>query len=116
YCFRVDSTAGPGCPLKVEAEVRSDQSPPYTPGLTQVPVVPGQPRLEVLKVVDKAASEPGQILSYRVAVRNIGSAAADDVFVRDPLSPFVEYIPGTTFVFDQPVPDVGGRSALETGL
>jgi uncharacterized repeat protein (TIGR01451 family) len=118
YCVLPTSAfgAGPGCPVKARASVRADGSPPHTPGLTQTPVLPGKPLLEVSKVVDQAAAIPGTILSYRIAVKNAGTSIATNVVVRDPLPPTVEYIPGTTTVFDRNVPDVNGTTPLLSGV
>lgn len=51
--------------------------------------------LEVNKTADKQAAEIGDIISYRVTVRNASASPVSNVVVRDTLPPSFVYAPGT---------------------
>lgn len=51
--------------------------------------------LEVNKTADKQAAEIGDIVSYRVTVRNVTASPINNVVVRDTLPPSFVYAPGT---------------------
>ncbi len=60
---------------------------------------------------------PGGAISYRIQVENDGDGPAVGVVVRDPLSPLVQYVPGSTLLDGRPVPDgPGGAFPLQDGL
>lgn len=48
---------------------------------------------------------PGGAISYRIQVQNDGGGPAVGVVVRDPLPAWVRYVPGSTIIDGQPVPD-----------
>lgn len=60
--------------------------------------------IEVTKTVDRAAAEIGDVLSYRVEVRNTLRQAARGVVVTDTLPQSFYYVPGTATV------EAGGRT------
>jgi len=59
---------------------------------------------------------PGDILEYEIHVLNDGSQAATNTVLLDPPPPETTYVAGSTTLNGQAVPDVGGQSALSTGL
>lgn len=60
---------------------------------------------------------PGGAISYRIQVENDGGGPATGVVVTDPLSQWVQYVPGSTTLNGQPVPDdPGGAFPLQDGL
>lgn len=59
----------------------------------------------------------GSAIQYRIQVDNDGDGPAVGVVVRDPLSPLLDYVPGSTLIDGQPVPDgPGGAFPLQDGL
>jgi uncharacterized repeat protein (TIGR01451 family) len=102
--------------VKIQVQVLNDASPPVPTPLVMTPVVPGTPKLEFNKLASMATSVPGEPVTYRLVVRNTGTGNALDVQVRDTIPPFTLYVPGSTRVNDQPVPDHLGTSPLEAGI
>ena len=66
--------------------------------------------------VDPTEAAPGETLFYTVVVTNDGSLTATGVEVSALLPPQTEYVAGSTRVDDAAVADVGGTSALFSGL
>jgi uncharacterized repeat protein (TIGR01451 family) len=60
--------------------------------------------LEINKIADQQRAEIGDIVSYRVEVRNTTQAALRDVMVRDILPPSFHYATGTAQLTVQPAP------------
>ena len=58
-----------------------------------VEVPPDRPGLLVLKQVDAAEAEPGDIVTYTIRYRNMGNVAIQSVSVVDNLLPRLEYVP-----------------------
>lgn len=53
------------------------------------------PILEIVKEVDKATANPGEVLTYTITVRNVGTGNAEEVTVSDSISamlPYVDYV------------------------
>lgn len=49
--------------------------------------------------VDKETAKRGEVLTYTIRVENVGTAAIDPVFVAETLSPYVTYLPGSTWAY-----------------
>lgn len=62
------------------------------------------------------AVTPGQILDYQIQVTNTGSATASNVGVTDALPSGITYVPNSTYLNGQFVPDVNGTFPLTNGL
>ncbi|MFH1810320.1 MAG: OmpA family protein [Pseudomonadota bacterium] len=60
--------------------------------------------------------EPGDLLRYRLTVRNAGGEIARAVVLRDAPPAGTRYVPGSTTVEDLPVVDTENVSALVSGL
>lgn len=58
-----------------------------------VEVPPNKPGLMVLKQVDKAEAEPGDVVTYTIRYRNMGNVPIRAVSVTDSLLPRLEYVP-----------------------
>jgi uncharacterized repeat protein (TIGR01451 family)/fimbrial isopeptide formation D2 family protein len=80
--------------------------------------VDSRPRLSAstleLTDVNSGDVEPGDLLNYRLTVLNDGSAAAHRVRVSLPVPAGTAYVPNTTRVAGQSLPDLGGTTALAT--
>ncbi len=61
--------------------------------LAGVEVPPNQPGLMVLKQVDAAEAEPGDLVTYTIRYRNMGNVLIRSVSVVDNLLPRLEYVP-----------------------
>jgi uncharacterized repeat protein (TIGR01451 family) len=77
-----------------------------------MPVVTPPASLLVLKLADKTAAAPGDIITYTVTVTNTGAGTAGNVVVDDFLSPYIQgglnsYGAGTAFQFVNGVPSSG---------
>ncbi|MEO1175376.1 MAG: DUF11 domain-containing protein, partial [Myxococcota bacterium] len=68
------------------------------------------------KSVSPTQAAAGQSLFYTLDVVNDGSDTATGVVLTDPIPTGTSYVPGTTRVDGSPVADVGGQSALQSGL
>jgi len=69
------------------------------------------------KTVDKKEASPGEVLTYTLKLTNTGSDSATNVILYDHAPAHTEYVPGSTRIIGGGfVPDIGGKSALETGL
>lgn len=60
-----------------------------------VEVPPNKPGLMVLKQVDTAEAEPGDVVTYTIRYRNMGNVAILSVSIVDNLLPRLEYVPGS---------------------
>jgi uncharacterized repeat protein (TIGR01451 family) len=58
----------------------------------------------------------GETLRYTITVRNVGNDGATNVVLRDAIPVNTAYVPGSTRLNGNPVADVGGTSALVSGL
>ncbi|RUL89241.1 DUF11 domain-containing protein [Tautonia sociabilis] len=56
---------------------------------------PDQPGLAVVKEVDTAVAEPGQVLTYTIRWRNMGNVPISHVSIVDSLLPRLEYVPNS---------------------
>jgi len=110
-----DMVAGE-CPMKIQAVVENDLTPPVQPPLHYTPIYKGQPSIEFQKFGDVAFASPGQTITYRLVVRNTGNGNALDVTVKDTIPSWTFYIPGSTTVDGQPVADQLGGTPLQTGI
>ncbi len=82
----------------------------------------GQPNLTLLKGVDTNSDgsftddgqkvNPGDTLAYQIRVANDGTAPLNDVVVTDNLPPGTTYVPGSTTLNGNPVPDSGSTNQL----
>ncbi len=73
--------------------------------------------LSIEKTADKAKAAPGEPVTYTFTAHNDGPAAAHHVTVRDPLSPYLQYVSGPpecTFANAELVCDFGTLAAGQT--
>ena len=68
------------------------------------------------KQVNKATAGVLEELTYTITVTNSGNLAAQNVVVTDQLPGGVTYMPGTTTLNGNPVPDSGSSSGLVVGV
>jgi len=104
------------CPMKVQAVVENDATPPVQPPLHYTPIYDGKPSIQFEKMGDVALTSPGQTITYRLVVHNTGNGNALDVTVRDTIPAWTRYVPGSTAVDGQPVADLVGGTPLEAGI
>jgi uncharacterized repeat protein (TIGR01451 family) len=130
---RVDS--GPPRSLANTAEVDSDTTDPdpsdndagetvtvTDPPSPPPPVGPAtNADLEITKTANKADASPGELVTYTFSVKNNGPNVAHHVTVRDPLSPYLQYVSGPagcTYANFEVVCDMGdlnpGQSASKS--
>jgi len=55
-------------------------------------VTPGQPKLELEKLVNKSVAQKGDVLTYTIVLRNTGTASATSVTVTDSFSAGISYV------------------------
>jgi uncharacterized repeat protein (TIGR01451 family) len=70
--------------------------PPSAPVIVEsnpVQVIAEQARLELIKTADRAAAEPGDTIVYRLALRNSGAGAANQIIITDALPLGINYLP-----------------------
>ena len=89
------------------------------PGTDSVEFAPAD--LSIVKSADHTKASPGEPVTYTFDVHNAGPAVAHDVTVRDPLSPYLQYVsgpPGCAFANGEVVCDFGdldpGESASQS--
>lgn len=63
--------------------------------LSQVEVPPDKPGMAVIKQVNRAEAEPGDLLTYTITYRNMGNIPVTAVSITDSLLPRLEYVPGS---------------------
>lgn len=61
------------------------------------------------------ALDPGGTMLVTLSVTNQGLAPANEVVVRDPILPPLEYVPGSTRLDSKPIADIGDASPLLQG-
>jgi len=110
------ATGEPQCPTELDVIVMNDTSGMKRVPTYEIPIRSGNPNLEFQKLSDMTIVAPGDIITYRLVVRNTGNGEALDVRVRDSLPQLTRYVAGSTQVNGQPVPDHLGGSPLEAGL
>jgi uncharacterized repeat protein (TIGR01451 family) len=110
-----DMVAGE-CPMKIQAVVENDLTPPVQPPLHYTPIYKGQPNIQFEKLGDVAFASPGQTITYRLVVRNTGNGNALDVTVKDTIPAWTFYVPGSTTVNGEPVADEIGGTPLQAGI
>lgn len=54
--------------------------------------IPGEPRLRVIKVADKGAAQPGEIVEFTLRFDNVGNQVMGNVTIIDNLTPRLEYV------------------------
>ncbi len=59
----------------------------------RIPVQGGTASLEIIKIGDRASIEPGDAISYRLQVRNSGSATITDLSIKDTLPLGFKFLP-----------------------
>jgi len=63
--------------------------------MTGVETPPNRPGLAVVKRVDVTEAEPGDVVTYAIAYRNMGNTPIRSVSIVDSLLPRLEYVPGS---------------------
>ncbi|WP_337173752.1 DUF11 domain-containing protein [Paludisphaera sp.] len=63
--------------------------------MTGVETPPNRPGLAVVKRVDVSEAEPGDVVTYAIAYRNMGNTPIRSVAIVDSLLPRLEYVPGS---------------------
>lgn len=63
--------------------------------MTGVETPPNRPGLAVVKRVDATEAEPGDVVTYAIAYRNMGNTPIRSVAIVDSLLPRLEYVPGS---------------------
>jgi uncharacterized repeat protein (TIGR01451 family) len=106
----------PQCPIELGILVEDDFSGPKHVPMFFVPIIRGHPNVEIEKQGDMTVAAPGDVITYRLVVRNTGNGNALEVRVQDAIPRHTRYVPGSTQVNGQPVPDHLGGSPLEAGL
>jgi uncharacterized repeat protein (TIGR01451 family) len=111
-------------------EAPSEETPITVPSNpTTVTAIVGEAALEVIKTGDRSAAEPGETVTYRLLVRNTGTAAISNLVVQDVLPLGLQFVAkslrttlttetGTTLE-TLPEPTVSGRTiniAVPNGL
>jgi len=64
----------------------------------------------------KPAVEDGDVITYTVRVRNVGSAPATSATLKDLIPANTTYVPGSTTLNNNAVPDVGGMAYRTTNM
>ena len=65
---------------------------------------------------DPSVLEPGDVLRYTITIANIGNEDAVGVTLTDAIPALTSYVPGSTTLNGVAVADVGGTSALVSGM
>jgi len=116
FTLRIGKRTADGARLGVRAEIRCDQAAPMA--LEAPPLGISAPpdfsdaaynNLEAYPAGKVACDE---LLTYTVNYGNRGNAIATDVQLRAQLPEHTAYVPGTTFLNGEPVPDAAGSSPL----
>ncbi len=55
--------------------------------------------MDAAQTVDKALVAHGDIVTYTIRVENIGDETVDPIFIAETLSPYVDYVPGSTWAY-----------------
>ncbi len=63
---------------------------------TRFTILTQEDGLEITKTGDRVSAEPGDVIVYRLLVRNTGTAAINDLTIVDQLPLGLSYVPGTT--------------------
>jgi len=84
-------------------------------------LIESAPLFQVLKTSQDLTGEPnvlraGDTLRYTITVKNVGTDNATDALLRDLIPVNTIYVAGSTTLNGAPVADVGGTSALGSGL
>ena len=74
-------------PNTATAEFNSPGKPPksISSNTVKIPVQGGTAALEIIKIGDRARIEPGDAISYRLQIRNTGTATITDLSIKDTL-------------------------------
>src|SRR5213594_1300647 len=88
---------------------------------TRVTITSGTPTFRVQKISTDLTGDPnvllaGETLRYTITVKNIGSADAVNVTLRDAVPANTTYVPGSTKLNGNAVADVAGASPLVSGM
>ena len=77
--------------IKNQASASGDNIPVVTSN--QTTLTTGQAVLQLIKTADRAAAEPGDTITYRLALKNTGDAIANDIKITDTLPLGVRLLP-----------------------
>jgi uncharacterized repeat protein (TIGR01451 family) len=76
-----------------------------------------EPRMSLSKTADPSAEvEPGEEITYTLTASNSGSGTANSCTLTDVPPSHVTYVPSSTTLNGNPVPDSGGTSPLFAGM
>jgi len=78
-------------------------------------------QIDAKQLVDKATASPGEILTYTILITNVGDASIDPISITETLSPYVDYVVGSTAWSDSlgggaPVTDAWLTDGLNLGV
>ncbi len=98
-------------PNTASAEFQSPGKPPTSvkSNTVTMPVQGGRAGLEIIKIGDRASIEPGDALSYRLQVRNTGTAPVTNLQIKDTLPLGFKFLPKSAVVA------IGNTSGTATG-
>jgi len=68
-------------------------SRPISSNTVRIPVQGGTVALEIIKIGDRASIEPGDAMSYRLQIRNSGTATITDLNIKDTLPLGFKFLP-----------------------
>jgi len=116
--LNVNVTAPPGTYIN-QAEVTTLADSDLTNNTAQDPTVITGPVVASKKVSDlnglnNGTARPGDILQYAIAINNNTPNLATGITFQDPIPANTTYVPGSTRLNGNPVPDVGGTMPFTT--
>jgi uncharacterized repeat protein (TIGR01451 family) len=79
--------------IKNQASASGENLPTGIVNSNETSLVAGQAALELIKTADRAAAEPGDTVVYRLALKNNGAAAADNIKLIDKSPLGVRFLP-----------------------